>query len=87
MALIERLGPPLEPALGPAKPDPGAGVSGKRNRKSDISDLRPVLCGSWASPTSGAIHVFELGKAAKTWMPGIKPGMTVERQRKSWMSA
>jgi len=26
-----------------------------------------------------AIHDFGLGKAAKTWMPGIKPGMTVER--------
>ena len=26
-----------------------------------------------------AIHVFGACKAAKTWMPGIKPGMTVER--------
>jgi hypothetical protein len=24
-----------------------------------------------------ATHVFRLGKRRKTWMPGIKPGMTV----------
>jgi hypothetical protein len=33
--------------------------------------------GSWAGPTSDAIHVL-LGKE-RTWMPGIKPGMTAER--------
>ena len=27
-----------------------------------------------------AIHVFDLGNAAKTWIPGIKPGMTNERR-------
>jgi hypothetical protein len=25
-----------------------------------------------------AIHVFWQGKAAKTWMPGTRPGMTTE---------
>ena len=25
-----------------------------------------------------AIHVFDIGNTAKAWMPGIKPGMTME---------
>jgi hypothetical protein len=37
------------------------------------------LCGSRASPTSGAIHVFTCRRAVKTWMPATSAGMTVER--------
>jgi hypothetical protein len=27
-----------------------------------------------------AIHVFDESKESKTWMPGTRPGMTVEMQ-------
>ena len=29
-----------------------------------------------------AIHVFSLWQGGKTWMPGTRPGMTVERQKR-----
>jgi hypothetical protein len=42
------------------------------SRKSDSSDLRIYKCGTRASPSSDAIHAFDLAGAVKTWMPGTK---------------
>jgi hypothetical protein len=73
MALIERPGPPLEPALGPAKPDPGAGVSGQNYAR--VSHTLGVMAG-----LVPAIHVLSHARQLKTWMPATSAGMTEERQ-------
>jgi hypothetical protein len=36
------------------------------SRKSDLSDLRIYYCGTRASPSSGAIHVFLAAKSEAT---------------------
>ena len=53
-----------------------ASLRSPMSRKSDLSDLRINDCGTRASPSSDAIHAFAVADAAKTWMPGTRPGMT-----------